>query len=296
MGHLTRIAIIGSAGQLGADVYSQFTSDAKYRVYPITHERMDITDYKNVETILRQISPHIVLNCAAYVRVDDCEDHPWVAFRTNSLGPMNISSICGQIGAKYIHISTDFVFDGTKGTSYNELDIPNPINTYGMSKLIGEELVSTYAPESLIIRVSSLFGMNISRGKGSNFIETIINKFKSGEDIQVISDIYMSPTYTVDVSHAIHNIVQADSPRGIYHLTNSGSCSWFELAQYVLTKVSPNAVVRPILASEYPAKAIRPRVSSLTSIKLSPNGLAPMRHWKAAVKDYLISQNHIKAP
>ncbi len=295
MGNVTRIGIIGSNGQLGSDVYSKFASDANYHVFAIYHENMDITDHHNVDTVLRDISPDIVINCAAYVKVDDCEDHPWLAFRVNTLGPMNISTVCRQIGAKCIHISTDFVFDGTKGTAYNELDIPNPINTYGISKLTGEKICSAYLPDSLIIRVSSLFGMNISRGKGSNFIETIISKSKSGEDLRVISDMYMSPTYTLDVSQKIHDLVNIGSPSGIYHLSNAGSCSWFELAKEVLNKVNPNASLVPISASEYSAKATRPQISSLTSVNLSPHGIQPMRNWEMAVTDYLVARSHIQA-
>ena len=294
MGNIIRIAIIGSTGQLGSDVYSRFASDSTNQVFPISHDQMDITDGQNVQIVLHKLHPDIVINCAAYVRVDDCEEYPWLAFRVNALGPMHISNVCSQIGAKCIHISTDFVFDGNKATAYSESDMPNPINTYGLSKLVGEQILRSNLQDSLIIRISSLFGMNISRGKGSNFIETIINKSKSGEDLRIISDIYMSPTYTIDVSEAIHNIVQLDCPSGIYHLSNSGSCSWFELAQEVLTEVNPHASIKPILACEYTAKAIRPRVSSLVSVNLSPIGLEPMRNWKIAVRDYLISQRHIK--
>ena len=294
MGNVNRIGIIGSAGQLGSDVYSKFASDANYHAFPISHANMDITDHHNVDTVLRQISPDVVINCAAYVRVDDCEDDPWLAFRVNTLGPMNISNVCSQIGAKCIHISTDFVFDGTKGTAYNELDIPNPVNTYGISKLIGEKICGAYLTDSLIIRVSSLFGLNISRGKGSNFIETIINKSKAGEDLRVISDVYMSPTYTLDVSQTLHDLVNIGSPSGIYHMSNSGSCSWFELAKEVLAKVNPDASLTPIKASEYSAKATRPPISSLVSINLSPHGIRPMRNWKMAVSDYLITRGHIQ--
>ena len=296
MGNITRIAIIGSTGQLGADVYAAFTSDENYHVLPITHDQMDITDYESVKTLLQHVTPDVVINCAAYVRVDDCEDHPWLAFKVNALGPLNVSSVCSLIGAICIHISTDFVFDGHKGEPYNELDTPNPINTYGLSKLVGEQIINSYAPTSLIIRTSSLFGANISRGKGSNFIETILEKSKSGQTIRVISDIYMSPTYTADISQEIYNIIQLGCPRGIYHLSNSGSCSWFELAEEVLTQTNPNAKLKPVPASEYPSKAIRPPISSLTSINLSKNGLKPMRNWKLAVTEYLTRQGHIKNP
>ncbi len=262
-------------------------------MFPISHDELDITDHQNVKTVLKQISPDIVINCAAYVRVDDCEEHPWLAFKVNALGPMYISHVCSQIRSKCIHISTDFVFDGTKGTAYNESDTPNPINTYGLSKLSGERLVHSRLPESIIVRISSLFSKNISRGKGSNFIETIIRKSESDEEIYVISDLYMSPTYSVDVSQAIYDIVQVNAPSGIYHLSNSGTCSWFELAEEVLKKVNAHTSIKPILASEYASKAIRPVDSSLASTNLSAIGLKPMRNWTTAVTDYLTSQGYI---
>jgi len=196
-----------------------------------------------------------------------------------------------EVGATTIFISTDYVFDGSKSEPYTEDDAPNPINTYGISKLAGE-LYTKQNPKHYIIRVASLFGVAGASGKSGNFIETMIAKAKRNEPINVVDDMWMSPTYTKDAAAAIKRIIEAKLPFGIYHVTNQGYCTWFQFAQEIfkMTKLKPT--LTPIKTSQLPMKAKRPQFSALKSIRLPKYGIK-MRNWREALYDYLVEKGHI---
>src|SRR5262245_5622036 len=203
VGVMDKVAIFGSTGQLGTDLVDVFKASGFFDVIPLTHEEADCRDADAVRKVVRHSSPQFVINCAAYVRVDDCEDHVHEAFKVNAIGALNIARACAEVDARCIYISTDYVFDGEKATPYVESDTPNPINVYGASKLAGEYLVRQSAPRWLIVRVSSLFGKSGARGKGGNFIETVVRKAKAGNQLHMINDITMSPTYARDAAVAL---------------------------------------------------------------------------------------------
>src|SRR5262245_56082515 len=192
-----KIAVLGSSGQLGSDVVEVLSRSPSYQITSLPHEQLDITDREKVVTALAA-GFDVVVNCAAFNRVDECEDQPAQALFVNAGGAFEVARACRQTGALCVLISTDYVFDGEKGGPYAESDPVGPVNVYGASKLAGEFLVKQTAERWLVLRIASVFGKAGSRAKRGNFIETILSKARSGGPVRVVNDIWMSPTYTVD--------------------------------------------------------------------------------------------------
>lgn len=284
-----RVAIIGGTGQLGTDLTKVLQEAGSYQVIPLSHDDVECTELSSVKVALIKLHPDIVVNCAAYVRVDECEDRPEQAFGVNALGALNVAKVSAEFNALCVYVSTDYVFDGKKEGSYTEEDTPHPINVYGTSKLAGEHLVSQACPKWLIVRMASLFGKMGARGKGGNFVETMLTKARNGEPIRVANDIRMSPTYSYDASQVLEGLFRQEST-GIFHVTNKGSCTWYEFARKALELAGIDAEVEPVLPSEYPAKAYRPENSSLRSTKLPESTL---RSWEEALRAYLIEKAYI---
>jgi dTDP-4-dehydrorhamnose reductase len=283
-----RVAIFGSTGQLGADLVAVLNQALDYDVVALTHEDADCADSCAVRAALQAARPDIVVNSAAYVRVDDCEDHTREAFEVNAVGAFNIARACVELDALCVYISTDYVFDGTKNAPYVESDPTAPVNVYGVSKLAGEILVRQAAKQWLIVRAASLFGRTGARGKGGNFIETVLAKAKRGEPLTVVNDVLMSPTYTRDAATGLVDLVEAGA-RGVVHLTNAGACSWHEFAERVIELTGVPASISPCSAEAYPTRARRPRNSALASER----GLRELRPWQDALEAYLVEKGHI---
>ena len=285
-----RIVVFGSAGQLGTDLVEVLAKSCAFDVISLKHGDADITDVNLVRNALRGARPNIVINSAAFVRVDDCEDHPEEAFLVNAVGAYHIARCCAELDALSVYISTDYVFDGQKETPYVESDTPNPVNVYGASKLAGEVLVRQAAPRWLIVRVASLFGTTGARGKGGNFIETILNKARRGEPLRVVKDIRVSPTYTRDAASIVSRLLINEST-GIVHAANAGSCVWHEFAEAALALCGMKTPIEAVPSSAYPTRARRPRNSALGSEALQDMNV---RFWKDALLDYLIERGHRK--
>jgi dTDP-4-dehydrorhamnose reductase len=283
-----RIAIIGSNGQLGSDLLEVFRKEPSFDVVPLTRAECDCTKQDQVHRVFQKYRPGTVINCAAYVRVDDCEDHPLEAFELNAIGALHVARACVERRARCVYISTDYVFEGTKPTAYIEADEASPVNTYGASKLAGEQLVRQAGARWLIVRMASLFGKNGARGKGGNFVETVIAKAKAGEPLKVVNDVCMSPTYTRDAAHGMLHLVKAEMD-GVVHLTNQGACTWYEFATQVLSLAGINASVRSVSSEEYTTRARRPRNSALQSNRCP----VKLRTWQEAVMAYLTEKGHI---
>lgn len=285
-----RIAIIGSSGQLGTDLLKALRN--QHETIGLTHKDIEVTDYSSCLT-LKSSRPDVIINTAAFHKTDQCEEEPLKAFSVNAIGSKNITTISREIGAISLFISTDFVFDGSKKEPYTEEDPPNPINTYGISKLAGE-LYTKQNPQHYIIRVASLFGAAGASGKGGNFVETMIAKAHKSEAISVVNDMWMSPTYTKDAASAIRKILESSAPCGVYHVTNQGHCTWLQFAEEIfrLTGLQPN--LTPTKTENLQFKAKRPRFSALNTTKLEKHGIS-MRGWKEALKDYLTEKGHLKA-
>lgn len=275
-----KVIVTGSDGQLGSDILKVFGEST----IGFSHAEFEVTDMEMCENKIKNID--CVINCAAYVRVDDCEDNPQEAFMVNAIGAKNIASVCNKRNVTSVYISTDFVFDGNKSTPYEEGDIPNPLNLYGLTKYAGEIFTKNYAQKSYIIRTASLYGLSGTKGKGGNFIDFIMEKYSKNEEIEIVNDIYMSPTYTKDLANMIKIITEKNLPFGIYHIVNEGHCSWYNFATEVFNLLHINAKIIPITIDKLNRKARRPLFTPLINKKLKNFNLH-LRSWKEALQDYI---------
>jgi dTDP-4-dehydrorhamnose reductase len=283
-----RVAVIGSGGQLGSDLVAELQSHEAFEVIPLTRAQLDCTDAESVRKAVLQFRPSIVVNCAAFVRVDECEEQPQQAFAVNALGALHVARACAEADSICVYISTDYVFDGCKTGAYAESDSADPVNVYGASKLAGEILVRQTVPHWLIVRAATLFGRTGARAKGGNFVETILAKAKTGKPLRIINDVRMSPTYTRDAATALVGLVDAGA-EGIIHLTNEGACTWHEFAEQIFDLVRLRVFVNPVSSEEYSTLARRPK----NSVLRSERSLVKLRSWKDALKEYLIDKGHI---
>jgi len=279
-----RVAIIGANGQLGSDLVEVFRKKG-FDVIPLTHKDLDVAVAESLR-ILKEVKPDIIVNTAAYVRVDDAELYPEKAFAVNAIGALNVARVAEEINAVNVYISTDYVFDGKKGSPYIEKDAPNPINVYGTSKLAGEVFTRNYSHRHYIIRVASLYGKAGARGKGGNFVNWVIGKAKHGEKLRVVIDQVMSPTHTRDVAETLAELLGREPPYGIYHMVNEGYCSWYEFTKTIFDILGWDVEIEPIKSSELNRLAKRPRFSALENRKLHELGLR-MPNWKESLKRYL---------
>ncbi|MBI4525489.1 MAG: dTDP-4-dehydrorhamnose reductase [Deltaproteobacteria bacterium] len=288
------VAVIGSRGQLGTDLVETLEKTGGYEIFPLSHGDIECTDEASARKVLSSIKPQVVMNCAAFVRVDECEDSPEKAFRVNSLGALYVARACAEIDALCGLISTDYVFDGEKGEPYTEDDRPHPINVYGTSKLAGEELVQQTCRRWFIARTASLFGKAGAQSKGGNFLETVISKVKKGEPLRVVDDIRTSPTYTRDAAMVLETLIRNQST-GIFHVVNDKGCSWFELAEKTVQFTGFSCKLEPIRSEDYSMKARRPRDSRLTSARLD-RAKGHLRPWDEALLAYLAEKRHVASP
>jgi len=286
---MDRVVVVGSSGQLGHDLVEVLRAADRFEVVALDHGQIECTDLASVRAALLPLKARAVINCAAFVRVDDCEAQAREAFAVNAIGALNIARAGAESGAKCVYISTDYVFDGGKDSPYLESDPAAPLNVYGTSKLAGEHLVRQAAPDWLIVRVASLFGKSGARGKGGNFIETILAKARQGEALKVVDDIFISPTYARDASRAIAQLIAADAS-GIVHAANSGSCTWFEFAKTALDLCQLTALLEAVPSAQFPTPARRAKNSALASARLQREFKIAMPHWRDALRAYLVEK------
>jgi dTDP-4-dehydrorhamnose reductase len=287
-----KILVTGAGGQLGTDL-CEVLRDSE--LIPLTHKDIEISDMSSVKQAFNKYKPGIIINTAAYVRVDDCEDEKEKAFQVNYLGARNVAVVAQELGARLVHISTDYVFGGEaepRTTPYTEFDTPVPLSIYGRSKLAGENLVRHFCLRHFIVRASGLFGVAGSSGKGGNFIETMLRLAKERNELKVVNDQVFSPTYTRDLAQKIAQLMDTEY-YGIFHITNSGACSWYEFTTEILKLAGIKTPVVPITSDQYPQKARRPRYSVLDNYHLRLLGMDDMRPWQEALKDYLAARGHI---
>lgn len=273
--------VTGAKGMLGTEVCAALARDHEVRAADI--EDFDVTDAAAVRSAIKAHRPDIVVHCAAWTDVDGCERDPVRAFRQNAWGTCHVAAACTEVGAKLVYVSTDFVFDGTKGEPYTELDRPNPLGVYAASKLAGEELVRALAPLHYVVRSAWLYG-----AAGPNFVTKILAAAAERQEVRVVADQFGSPTYARDLAAAISDVIVGSRVvPGTYHLCNSGVCSWAELAGEAIRLRGLSARVVPIPASEWPSPTRRPAFSALRSRWLEFQGVPPLRDWRAALASYL---------
>ncbi|SFC30868.1 dTDP-4-dehydrorhamnose reductase [Bacillus sp. 491mf] len=281
-----RIMITGANGQLGKQIVEDFCSEL-YEIYPFDKKSLNITDMSQVEHVMKTIKPHIIIHCAAYTKVDQAEEEQDLAYVTNAIGTRNVTVMAQNLGAKLIYISTDYVFSGSRIEGYHELHIPEPVNVYGLSKYAGEEFVKSFHDQYFIIRTSWLYGKN-----GNNFVKTMLRISEEKEHIAIVSDQIGSPTYVKDLVHVIKKLMNT-SLYGIYHVSNSGSCSWYEFAKQIFSYANKKVNVVPISTEEFGAKAPRPKYSILQHKMLKLNGFSQMPTWEEGLEGFFSeTKNH----
>ena len=264
-------------------------SEEGFEVIALSRMQLDITDASMVRDVVEGIKPWCVVNCAAYTRVDDAEDEKDLAFSVNAAGAGNLAMTAGRVGARLVHVSTDFVFDGEKNVPYKEDDAPNPLNTYGMSKLQGERLVRDGTDDYIIIRSSWLYGPG-----GDNFVKRIISKAGECEELSVVYDQVGSPTYTADLAAAVLHLME-EAPAGVYNFSNEGVASWYDLAYMAVEAARAKGVslklrrLKPILTEEYPTTVKRPRYSVLDKERYRDTTGIAIAHWVDALSRYVDS-------
>ena len=275
--------VTGAHGQLGRAL-TELLGDRL--VWSGGRSDLDVADAAAVSATVKELRPDVILNAAAYNAVDAAEDDPTSAFAVNAFAPLYLARAAGDIGALMVHVSTDYVFDGSAGRSYSEMDIPAPRSVYGVSKLSGENLVAGSGAAHLIVRTSGVFGLGGSRAKGGSFPERILARARSGEALRVVDDQVLSPTYAPDLAVTIAALVECGA-RGLVHATNSGETSWHGFAAATLELTHVQAEVARISTKDLGAAAERPAYSVLRTERLAELGVAPPRSWRDALSEML---------
>lgn len=282
MSHI-KVAVTGANGQVGQEFVSVLKNNQKYEVYGLNKRDLDVTDAKQVVAVMTNINPDIVIHAAAYTKVDLAEKNHELAYRINEIGTQNIAEATANIQAKLVYISTDYVFSGNTDTPYNEWDPPDPISIYGKTKLAGEQIVKDTLTKHFIVRTSWVYGEN-----GENFVKNMLRLAKEKQQLQIVKDQIGSPTYTVDLVNAILSIMESEE-YGIYHVTNDGSCSWYEFAVAIFNEAEVAVDVYPCLTEDFPSVAKRPKYSVLNHVMSKEKGFPKMRHWREALSDFMKS-------
>jgi dTDP-4-dehydrorhamnose reductase len=286
------IWLIGNKGMLGREVEALLKKEEL--AYIASDQEIDITNLDELRIFSADKPISWIINCAAYTAVDKAEDEPDLAFKINADGPRNIAEIAKNNGAKLIHISTDYVFDGTKAGAYVETDLPKPLGVYGQSKYQGESYITETLNEYFIIRSAWLYGK-----QGNNFVNTMLRSFKERDEVRVVGDQWGSPTYAPDLAAAMLEIVRLNSDvYGIYNFTNEGKISWHDFACEIYRMarekklLAKEVVIQRIVTEDYPTKAQRPQNSYLSKDKIIKTFSISPRNWEAALNELMLTIEH----
>ena len=272
-----KVALTGAGGMLGHAVRKVFSD---LDLIPFSRAELDITSLDDAVTKIRDARPDFLIHAAAFTNVDACETQPETAYLVNGIGTRNIAIACEEIHCPVIHISSDYVFDGTKTSPYDEWDIPRPVSRYGISKLMAEQFVSSLTNRFYIVRTSWLYGSN-----GKNFVDTITRLLAEQDTLRVVNDQFGSPTLTDDLARLLRELMGRGY--GIYHATNSGVCTWYEFAVEIAERLGISKQIIPVTSAEFNRPAKRPANSALNDTMLRLEGIPPLRHWEDALDDYL---------
>jgi len=285
-----KVFLIGVDGQLGTDIKNYFTKNGIEVHGLIGLKEIDICDYEGAFEKIKSSKPDLVINTAAFHDVDLCEDEPEMAFKVNVGGVKNIAAICRELDMPLMSFSTDYVFDGKKRSPYIEDDCPGPLSIYAISRLGGERVIKYMLQKYYLIRLSGLYGHAGCTGKGNmNFVEIMIKLSDDRKEIRVVDDQVLTPTSTAAVTEKLFELIQTEK-FGLYHMTNTGSCSWFEFTREIFRLMNIDIDVIPVSSEEFGAKAVRPGYSVLDNANLRKIGISDLRDWKAALKDYLANR------
>lgn len=285
-GDSVKVAVLGAGGQLGSDVCRAFEA-AGHGVAALGRPDADITDAKAVRRALEAAAPDVVVNAAGRTDVDGCEGDPVGAFAVNAVGARNVAVAARELGFALVHLSTDYVFDGTKGAPYVEEDCPSPLNVYGVTKLAGEHFVRSVAPRHLIVRTSGLYGARPAVGKGGlNFVVLMLKLARERGEVRVVADQRVSPTYTMDLARQLVGVVEA-GVEGVVHATSAGECTWYEFAAKIFELAGVPVRLEPTTTAELGRAARRPAYSVLDNARLRALGLDVMPPWEDGLRRFL---------
>lgn len=285
-----KIIILGAKGMLGRDLGRVFYDFAPYL---LDKDELDITNEKGTSALLGHLKPDVIINAAAYTDVDGCETNRDIAMKVNGEAPRHLAQAAKDVGAIFIHYSTDYVFDGSKSEGYSEDDEPassgqgGPLNFYGESKLAGERAVREVGGDYYLIRASWLFGTN-----GKNFIETMIRLSQEKDELRVVNDQHGKPTFSLDLARQTRGLVERKEDFGVYHITNEPATTWYDFAREIIQKRADPArsvSVTPCSSDEFPRLAKRPNYSILLNTKLPP-----LRSWQEALTEYMFAKDFNK--
>lgn len=280
-----KILVTGCNGQLGRAINQQYANDTDVKIIntdvlqPDVME-LDITNIDKVLSTMEEVKPDVIINCAAHTAVDLCESQQDAAYRINAIGPRNLSIAAAKIGAKLVHVSTDYVFEGNGTNPYMEFDTPNPQGMYGATKLAGEQFVQQFAKDYFIIRTAWLYG------DGKNFVKTMLRLAETNDTVRVVGDQYGTPTSAEELAKAIKYLIPT-SNYGIFHGTCEGMCSWADFAKEIFRLAGKDTKVEYITTAEYPTPAVRPAYSVLENYMLKLTTDFSFATWEDALAAYM---------
>lgn len=286
---MKKIVVIGASGQLGTDVCKVLGDVKDYEVITISHDQLLIEDPVEVDGMLETFSPDVVINTAAFHDVTRCEKDWETSFYVNAIGARNLGEASSKLGFHLIHISTDYVFDGTSSFPYKETDPARPLNVYGNSKLSGENFILSSTNRASILRTCGLYG----NGKGhTNFVNKVLDKIQTDDSMQVIDDEFITPTPTIEVARCIKALLE-NPVYGIIHATSEGVCSWFEFAEAIMdiiqnsVKVKYNFSLYKALPGQFDNGVKRPKFSVLGNFVLRNKKIYEFPYWRKSLEEYL---------
>jgi dTDP-4-dehydrorhamnose reductase len=281
----SRVLITGARGQLGSDL-SALLAERGEEVRAAGREELDVTDDAAVAAAMAELSPTVVVNCAAFHNVDVCEREEDRSFEVNARAVKRLAEACAATGAKLVHFSTNYVFDGASTEPYAEGDLPSPRSVYAISKLAGEHAALAYGPGALVVRTAGLYGQHGSESKSGNFVTRMLARAREQGWLRMVADQRLTPTFTSDLARAVIEAVDADVD-GLLHLTNSGECSWHEFTRAIMDVAGLDVPIEAVATDAGPGQVQRPRNGVLRSVRTGALGLSPLRPWDEALTDYM---------
>ncbi|HKH14859.1 MAG TPA: dTDP-4-dehydrorhamnose reductase [Solirubrobacterales bacterium] len=279
-----RALITGGGGQLASDLELQLAGS--WEAAAPARVELDVTDDQAVERVIADLRPEVVFNCAAYHNVDACEQNESLAFDVNARAVKRLAERCAAVDARLVHLSTNYVFDGSRPEPYAEDDLPSPRSAYAISKLAGEFAALAYCPGALVVRTAGLYGLRGSASKGGNFVTRMIARARERGEIRMVADQRLTPTFTADLAAVLIDAAETGVD-GIVHLTNSGECSWYEFTVAIMELSGIEARIEPGATSRPPGGADRPLNGVLARPRADSLGMPALREWRDALSDYL---------
>jgi dTDP-4-dehydrorhamnose reductase len=288
-----KVLLLGPNGQLGSDIRAcNAAADASHAIQPLARDSVDLADIDKAADLIRGAQFDVLINCSGFHKTEEAERDPRGAFLINADLVERLAVICREKKARFVHVSTDYVFGGQdKRTPLEENDPRAPINVHGASKSVGEDLARMTGADVIVLRVASLFGVAGTGGKGGNFVETMIRVGREKSVLRVVNDQLMSPTASADVAAILLRMLDAGVPAGVWHVVNAGAASWYDFALRIVARAGINATVAPISSAEFPSVARRPPYSVLATGKIAA-ALGPMRPWQEALDAYLVAKGY----